>query len=126
MWFYTILYNPVLYTLKFSKQILHKCSLRSAASLFVTHLLWGRWLGENESVGDRSGLREMLQEVTGGLEGGGTVSHRKGPGVSTQSYKINTPATSTMRSNERTLRCQSVSTPQHWLLKFWLLRQYLH
>lgn len=34
---------------------------------------------------------------------GCTVSHRQGPGVSTRSYRINTPATGTMRSNEHTL-----------------------
>lgn len=36
-------------------------------------------------------------------ERGCTVSHRRGPGVSTQPYRINTPATGTMRSNERTV-----------------------
>lgn len=43
------------------------------------------------------------RQALSGSQRGCTVSPRRGPGVSTQPYRINTPATSKMRSNEGTL-----------------------
>lgn len=53
-----------------------------------------------------------------GSEKGCTVSHRRGPRVSTRPYRINTPATATKRSNERTLEapgCEQQAKCSEWL-----------